>query len=533
MNIYNLFFIQYLKVKNKMIVMKFGGTSLANAERIKNVADIIKTRLNKKPIVVVSAVSKITDNLISLAKESSKGINPNEKTTEIINIHKKIIKELNLNEEFLTEEFIQLHDTLNGIYLLKELSLRSLDIISSFGEIFSSKILSAYLNSIKINSKQYNGWDIGIITDNNFTNADIIEETYENIKDNLKNLENTPIVTGFIAKNKEGEITTLGRGGSDYTASIIGAALGVEEIEIWTDVDGVKTADPKIVENAKQWDKIPFAEASEMSYFGAKVLHPKTIRPAINKSIPVRILNTYNIENKGTLVVKEDSATRYYQQRIDNADSIANLYLGAAGSNTAHSQLDNNALITNGGASDMVFSTGNQEVMRLQNGGNVGIGTQIPTTDANPEGNATGNLDVGDVWLRDANGGNGAWASASGGGWVLDETVYPNLAIPETSWYNLDLSAKVGNKSALVLLKVCGAGSKGTGFNRGIIVKPYSDPDDFQAGWGATALNQAHLGVHGYYVLLMTATDSNGRIGLRSTAYGTVQWNIKLVGYSN
>lgn len=283
--------------------MKFGGTSLTNEEKIRNVAKIIKTRIDRKPIIVVSAIEGMTDKLINLAKESSKGINPNEKVNELINIHKEIIKELNLNNEFLTEDFIQLHDTLNGIYLLKELSPRSLDIIVSFGEIFLSKILTEYLKLLEIPSKQYNGGEIGIITDSNFNNSEILEETYENIKIDLEPL---PVITGFIAKNKEGEITTLGRGGSDYTASIIGAALNVDEIEIWTDVDGIKTADPKIVENAKQWNKISFREASEMAYFGAKVLHPKTIKPAINKQIPVRILNTNNIENKGTLIIKED-----------------------------------------------------------------------------------------------------------------------------------------------------------------------------------------------------------------------------------
>ena len=113
-------------------------------------------------------------------------------------------------------------------------------------------------------------------------------------------------MTGFIAKNKDNQVTTLGRGGSDYTAAIIGSALNVDEIEIWTDVDGMKTTDPRIVPNAKQWNKITFNEASEMAYFGAKVLHPKTIKPAVDKNIPVRILNTYNFENKGTLIVNDD-----------------------------------------------------------------------------------------------------------------------------------------------------------------------------------------------------------------------------------
>jgi len=290
-----------------MIVMKFGGTSLANAERIKNVSDIIKTRLHKKPIIVVSAVGGITDLLINAAKLSVKGINPNEKVEEIIEIHKKIMKDLGLNDDLLMDDFTRLYDTLNGVYLLKELSPRSVDLISSFGEILSSKIVAEYMNSIKIKSTQYSGGDIGIITNDEFTNSEILEETYGLIKNYSSKFKDLAIVTGFIAKNKDGDITTLGRGGSDYTASIIGAAVDANEIEIWTDVDGIKTADPRIVKNAKQWDKVTFNEASEMAYFGAKVLHPKTIKPAINKNIPVRILNTYNIDNTGTVIENEDN----------------------------------------------------------------------------------------------------------------------------------------------------------------------------------------------------------------------------------
>ena len=289
--------------------MKFGGTSLADADRIKNVFEIIRGRLEKKPIVVVSAVSGVTDLLIKTAKESVKGINPNEKAEEIINIHKRIINELNLEDDFLIDDFTTLYDALNGVYLLKELSPRSIDFISSFGEIFSSKIVAEYLNSQKISSRQYSGWDAGILTNDEFTNSEVLDETYDMIKSNLGTFDKIPIVTGFIAKNKDGEITTLGRGGSDYTASIIGAALDADEIEIWTDVDGIKTADPRIVGNARQWEKVTFNEASEMAYFGANVLHPKTIKPAVNKKIPVRILNTYNPDNPGTTITEDDKDT--------------------------------------------------------------------------------------------------------------------------------------------------------------------------------------------------------------------------------
>jgi hypothetical protein len=132
-------------------------------------------------------------------------------------------------------------------------------------------------------------------------------------------------------------------------------------------------------------------------------------------------------------------------------------------------------------------------------------------------------------WIPVVSGGGGG--GGGGGGWVFDETFYPNRSIPETSWYNLDLSAKVGNKRTLVLLKVKGPAAKGQGFNRGIQVKPYNDPDDFETVWGEQDISQVHLGAHGYYEFVMTTTDNNGHIGLRSTAYGTVSWDIKLVGY--
>ena len=289
-----------------MIVMKFGGTSLANQERIKNVADIVKTRLGKKPIVVVSAIAGITDKLLNLANNSAKGEDTKERLDEIISLHQEILRSLELKEDVLDKEIKELSDIIKGVYLLREISPRSLDLVVSFGERFSSMILSEYLNKQGIKSKQANGWDIGIVTDNNFVNAEILEETYNNIKEKLSSLDHVLVVTGFIAKNKEGQVTTMGRGGSDYTASIIGAALNMEEIEIWTDVNGIKTADPKIVPCAKQWDKITFNEASEMAQFGAKVLHPKTIRPAIDRNISVRVLNTYNLEGKGTAIIKED-----------------------------------------------------------------------------------------------------------------------------------------------------------------------------------------------------------------------------------
>lgn len=320
--------------------MKFGGTSLANAERIKNVAEIVKTKLDKSPLVVVSAVSGITNKLLDLAKNSAKKVEPSEKFNEIKEIHEQIIENLGLNKNLLEKDLEKLYDTMKGIYLLEETSLRTLDLVASFGEIFSSKILSEYLNLIQIKSKQYCGWEIGIITDDNFTNAEILQETYKNIKSNLSNLDSIPIITGFIAKNKKNEITTLGRGGSDYTASIIGAGLKVDEIEIWTDVSGIKTADPRIVKNAKQWEKVTFNEASEMAYFGAKVLHPKTIKPAVDNEIPVRVLNTYEPENPGTLIVKEDPEECVFRA-VSSKDNLTVLKIASTKMFLAHGFLAN------------------------------------------------------------------------------------------------------------------------------------------------------------------------------------------------
>ncbi|MDD2716662.1 MAG: aspartate kinase, partial [Candidatus Wallbacteria bacterium] len=185
------------------------------------------------------------------------------------------------------------------------LSKRMQDNIASFGERFSARIVAANLNRLGVNAKPYDSYDIGFVTDDNFTEAEILPETYLNLRKGFIFHDHIPVVTGFIAKNLSGNLTTLGRGGSDYSASILGAALDAVEIQIWTDVTGVKTADPRIVPEARTIEMMSFSEASELAYFGAKVLHPKTILPAVAKNIPVRVLNTYEPENPGTLIVRE------------------------------------------------------------------------------------------------------------------------------------------------------------------------------------------------------------------------------------
>lgn len=284
-----------------MIVMKFGGTSVGSAERIKNLAKIASENIHRNPIIVVSAFNGVTDHLINLAYNALKG---DVNLDWIVNRHLKVMDELGISFDIVKEEFKELEVVLKGISYLKELNTKILDLVMSFGERISSKIIAEYLNDTGMNAKQFNAYDIGLITDSNFGNAEVLEQSYEIINKNLSNLRNCiPVITGFIGKDLKGRITTLGRGGSDYTATIIGAAVNAEEVQIWTDVDGVMTADPKVCPNARVIDALTYEEAYELAYFGAKVLHPKTILPAKRKSIPIRILNSFNPSNKGTYIV--------------------------------------------------------------------------------------------------------------------------------------------------------------------------------------------------------------------------------------
>lgn len=289
-----------------MIVMKFGGTSLGNAEAFRKVADIIKSNHDKQPFVVVSAVGGVTDLLIDSAKAVIiKEKNVDEAMKIIRKKHIEILTELKMEKSSIDSELEELKRVLDGIYLINELTERTMDYVMSFGERMSSKMLASYLSANGTDAKAYTGWDIGIVTNSEFNDAKPLPESKENVKKSLSNINHVPVITGFIAKDGKGEITTLGRGGSDFTASLVGAYLGAKEVWIWTDVDGVLTADPRIVKNAKLIRRISYNEASELSYFGAKVIHPKTVWPAVENGIPLRIKNTFNPEGEGTVITKE------------------------------------------------------------------------------------------------------------------------------------------------------------------------------------------------------------------------------------
>jgi len=286
-----------------MIAMKFGGTSVGSAERIKNTCNIIKSKLEDSPKVVVSAVSGMTNMLIELANETS-----SEKRKEIFEKikgrHIQILSEMDIENSLLEKNLNEFEKIVNEIQD-KEVDVKTFEIIQSFGERMSSKIVAAQLNKMDIKAGAFNSYDLGFVTDDNFGNAEPLEKTYGNLKNEIGKIDVLPVITGFLGKTESGEITTIGRGGSDYTAAIVGSAIGAKEIQIWTDVNGIMTTDPKIVPTAKTISEVSFAEASELAYFGARVLHPKSIVPAMNKNIPVRVLNSFEPENKGTTIVNK------------------------------------------------------------------------------------------------------------------------------------------------------------------------------------------------------------------------------------
>ncbi len=309
-----------------MIVMKFGGTSVGSADSIRKVVEIIRQSQGRSPFVVVSAMSGVTDLLLASAR---KAMGRNSSTKQIIADieakHVGIISQLGLDASLVSPELVELEHVLFGISLVKELTARTLDYVASFGERMSSKVVASYATKSGIKAQAYNSYDLGLITDENFGEAEILPTTYSAISSAVREIPagTMPVVTGFIGKTEDGEITTLGRGGSDYSASIFGAALNAEEIQIWTDVDGIMTADPRIVPGATSVDVVSFEEASELAYFGAKVLHPKTIVPAMNMKLPVRVLNTFNPSFKGTLILKDVSK----KQDVTAITSKGNIYV--------------------------------------------------------------------------------------------------------------------------------------------------------------------------------------------------------------
>ncbi len=290
-----------------MIVMKFGGSSVANAERIKHVASIINAYKEKRPAVVLSAMGDTTDHLLEAADKAVDGV---VDVAGVAKLHEETAEELGINIDTIKALLDELKQLLTGISMLKEISKRSRDYLVSFGERMSVRMMAAYLESQGIPAKFYDAWDIGIKSDSNFMAAELLDEVWENIPAHLNAYKNgqddcIPIVTGFIAKDVKGNITTLGRGGSDLTATMIGAAMRAEEVQTWKDVDGILTTDPRVVKEAKPVPEVTYEEAQELAMFGAQVLHPRSMLPVRKTGTPVRVKNSYNITSPGSIIVEK------------------------------------------------------------------------------------------------------------------------------------------------------------------------------------------------------------------------------------
>jgi aspartokinase/homoserine dehydrogenase 1 len=322
-----------------MKVLKFGGTSVGSSQNINNVINILVNHSKTDTLVcVVSAVGGITDKLLLAGKQAQ---NKEEAFIETFNTiktrHFKIVKELNPNKSddilsFVEDKLNALRSLLDGIFLINELSPKTSDKLVSFGELLSSFIIAETMKNRGLSADVKNSQEL-IVTNSNFTKAEVdYSITNQNIRDYFKSAkQKITILPGFISKSRIGEITTLGRGGSDFTAAIVAAALHVETLEIWTDVSGMYTTNPKLVKQAYPIERISYQEAMELSHFGAKVLYPPTVQPVLSLDIPIHIKNTLEPDAFGTVISNEEIKSTSPVRGISNIGNIALLTLEGSG----------------------------------------------------------------------------------------------------------------------------------------------------------------------------------------------------------
>ena len=293
-----------------MIVMKFGGSSVADAPRIRTVAGIVAGELSRRPVVVLSAMGDTTDDLIAAAEAARKG-SACDAVSRLRAALASTARELGLAEsgaDGLDALLSELEGLLDGIARGAEIAPRLYDRLVSFGERLSVRLAARYFASTGMNAQPLDAWDAGFVSDDNAAGAEVLDQSRENLATRLPPLLDAgivPVITGFIAKNRAGEITTLGRGGSDLTATYIAAACRAEEVQIWKDVDGIMTYDPRVIAKARPVAEVTYEEAAELAYFGAQVLHPRAMLPCGKTGTPVRIKNTYNPAAPGTRITAE------------------------------------------------------------------------------------------------------------------------------------------------------------------------------------------------------------------------------------
>jgi aspartate kinase len=323
-----------------VIVVKFGGTSVGDAEAIERAAEIVKSRLNRQPAVVVSALAGATDSLLAIGEQSAKGhlIGALRGVETLRDRHfeqcEKLLGTSGEGSEVASEmsaSFDELASLAEALSVLGHATPRSFDAIAALGEQLSSHLVAAFFKLRGIPAEHMDARDV-FVTDDNFMSAepqtDAIAEAARNLVQPLIQDGKVPVMGGFIGRTTRGITTTLGRGGSDYSASLLGAALHADAIEIWTDVDGMLTADPRVVKGSRLIEQIRFDEASELATFGAKVLHPNTIAPAVRLGIPVFIYNSRNPKGKGTRITFD--APRRAVSAIAGKGGITVVKVGAA-----------------------------------------------------------------------------------------------------------------------------------------------------------------------------------------------------------
>jgi len=305
------------------LVIKYGGTSISNAKDIQTIAKHINSLSKKHQILVVcSAISGTTDDLIEIS-ESIKKENKSKAeqlASKITNRHKQLakqtIKKSDVQKKLLTkldQDFTELLALIDGMVLLGEVTPRSMDYLISFGERLSIQLVSSAIIDSGKKSISLTGKEVGIVTDSNFGESKPLMDTtrlrVSKIVGALFSKKTIPVVGGFAGADQHGHITTFGRGGSDYSATTIGSCIKADEIWLMSDVDGLMTADPKIVKNAKLLKEVSYIEAIEMAMFGAKQIHPRTFEPLLTKKIPMKIRNSFNVKNEGTLVTASNSSS--------------------------------------------------------------------------------------------------------------------------------------------------------------------------------------------------------------------------------
>jgi aspartokinase/homoserine dehydrogenase 1 len=323
-----------------MQVLKFGGTSVGNAANIRKISCIIEEASKKEKIIaVVSAFGGVTDLLLQAAKKAAEGKEEyKDLLTSVEQRHLQVVKELvpvvkqSSALSLVKKLFNEIDDICNGIFLLNELTERTTDKVLSYGELISSQIISIAMHAAGIDNRWKDSREF-ISTDSNYTRAAVdFQTTNKKIQEFiLKDNHNVFIIPGFVASDANGITTTLGRGGSDYTSAIVAAALNADSLEIWTDVSGMMTADPRLVANAKPIREISYQEAMELSHFGAKVLYPPTVQPVLAANIPVWIKNTFASAEHGTVIKKQSLKNGSDIRGISSMSNIALLSLEGSG----------------------------------------------------------------------------------------------------------------------------------------------------------------------------------------------------------